>query len=42
MGKITAIRVGRGRVKRVNMFLDGKFAFSLEAEVAVKEGLKVE
>ena len=42
MGKITAIRVGRGHVKRVNMFLDGKFAFSLEAEVVVKEGLKVE
>ena len=41
MGKITAIRVGKGRRKRVNVFLDGKFAFSLEAEVALKEGLKV-
>ena len=41
MGKITAIRVGRRRGKRVNIFLDGKFAFSLEAEVAAKEGLKV-
>ena len=41
MSKITALRVGRGRGKRVNIFLDGKFAFSLEAEVAVKEGLQI-
>ncbi len=41
MGKITALRAGKGRRKRVNIFLDGKFAFSLEAEVAVKEGLRV-
>ena len=41
MSKITALRVGRGRGKRVNVFLDGKFAFSLEAEVAVKEGLQI-
>jgi len=41
MKRITAIRAGRGRGKRVNVFLDGKFAFSLEAEVAVPEGLKV-
>ena len=42
MAMITALRVSRGRRKRVNVFLDGKFAFSLEAEVAVKEGLKVD
>ena len=42
MRKITALRVVRGRGKRVNIFLDGKFAFSLEAEVAAKEGLQVE
>ncbi len=42
MSKITAIRVGKGRGKRVNVFLDNKFAFSLEAEVAVREGLQVE
>jgi len=42
MRKITALRTGRGRGKRVNIFLDGKFAFSLEAEVAAKEGLQVE
>jgi regulatory protein len=41
MGKITALRVGRGRKKRVNVSLDGRFAFSLKAEVAVKEGLQV-
>ena len=42
MRKITAIRVGKGRGKRVNVFLDGKFAFSLEAEVVVREDLQVE
>jgi len=41
MSKVTAIRVGRGRGKRANVLLDGKFAFSLEAEVAAKEGLQV-
>ena len=41
MKRITAIRAGRGRGKRVNVFLDDKFAFSLEAEVAVVEGLKI-
>lgn len=41
MRKITALRIGRGRGKRVNVFLDGRFAFSLGAEVAVKEGLQV-
>jgi len=41
MGKITALRVDRGRKKRVNVSLDGKFAFSLEAEVAIKEALQV-
>ncbi len=41
MRKITAIRIRRGRGKRVNVLLDGKLAFSLEADVAVKEGLQV-
>jgi len=40
--KITALRAGRGRGKRINIFLDDKFAFSLEAELAAKEGLRVE
>lgn len=41
MSKITALRIGRGREKRVNVFLDGRFAFSLGAEVATREGLQV-
>ena len=41
MKKVTAVRSGK-RGKRVNVFLDEKFAFSLEAEVAVKEGLRTE
>jgi len=41
MSKITAIRVGRRQGKRVNVFLDSRFAFSLEAEVAIREGLQV-
>ncbi|MFC2013257.1 RecX family transcriptional regulator [Chloroflexota bacterium] len=40
MEKITAIRAGRGRGKRMNLFLDGRFALSLEADVAVKENLR--
>jgi len=42
MRKITALRAGRGQGKRVNIFLDDKFAFSLESEVVVKEGLQVQ
>ena len=41
MRKITTLRVGRGRRKRLNVSLDNRFAFSLEAEVAVKEGLQI-
>ena len=42
MSKITALRTGRGRSKRINIYLDNKFAFSLESEVAANEGLRVE
>ena len=42
MKKVTAIRSGRRQGKRVNIFLDGKFTLSLEAELAAKEGLGVE
>ena len=42
MRKITALRIGKGWEKRVNIFLDGKFAFSLEAEVVAKEGLRLD
>ena len=41
MRKITALRAGRGQRKRVNVSLDGRFVFSLEADVAIKEGLQV-
>ena len=41
MSKITAMRAGKRRAKRVNMFLDGRFAFSLEAKVVAEEGLHV-
>ena len=41
MKKITAIKQGKGQRRRVNVFLDGRFAFSLEAEVALREGLRV-
>jgi regulatory protein len=41
MKKITALRLGKSRNKRINVFLDGKFAFSLGTEVTAKEGLQV-
>ena len=41
MGEITGLHTGKRREKRVNVFLDGKFAFSLQADVAVKEDLQV-
>jgi regulatory protein len=41
MKKVTAIGEGKRRKRRVNIFLDDKFAFSLEAGVALKEGLRV-
>ncbi len=42
VGRITAIRARKGRGKRINVFLDGKFALSLEAEVAAREGLQAD
>jgi regulatory protein len=39
--QVTALRSGKGRRKRVNVYLDSKFAFSLEAEVVLTERLKV-
>ena len=41
MNKVTALRIGKGQKKRVNVFLNDRFAFSLEAEVVIKEGLQV-
>jgi regulatory protein len=41
--KITAIKAGKNpRVQRSNIFLDGKFAFSLDNEVILKEQLRVD
>ena len=41
MKQVTAFRSGGGRRKRVSVYLDSKFAFSLEAEVVLAERLKV-
>jgi len=41
MKKITGLKARKSREKRVNIYLDGKFALDLLAEVALKEGLKV-
>jgi regulatory protein len=41
MMKITGLRAGKSREKRVNVFLDGQPALDLLLEVALKEGLKV-
>jgi regulatory protein len=41
--KITAIRAVRNpRLQRSNIYLDGKFAFSLDNEVILKEALRVD
>jgi regulatory protein len=40
MSKITALKANKRNGKRVNLFLDGRFAFSVDTEVAVREGLK--
>ncbi len=41
MGKITALRQGKNKENRVNLYLDGKFAFSMEQVKAKREGLSV-
>ena len=41
MSEITGLKAAKTREKRVNVFLDGKLALRLLAEVALKEGLKV-
>lgn len=41
MAKITALRFSKGRNKKVNISVDGKHAFNLEVDVAIKEKLKV-
>jgi len=41
MGKITGLKAIRSREKRIDVFLDGKLAFRMPANLALKEGLKV-
>jgi len=41
MSKITGLKKGKAREKRINVFLDGKLAIGLLPEVALKENLKV-
>lgn len=41
VSKITDLRTGKRRDKRLNIFLDGRFAFSLGAEVVAKENLQI-
>lgn len=40
MSKITKIEIQKRNKERVNLFLDGEYAFSLSAELVYKEGLK--
>jgi regulatory protein len=41
VAKITALRHGKGRHAKINVVLDGKQTLNLEAEVALKENLKI-
>lgn len=41
MSVITGLKTGKRREKRVNVFLDGTFAFSLDAEVVTKAALRI-
>ena len=41
MAVITRLVVSKGRSKKVRVYLDGKYAFCLEAEVALESGLRV-
>ena len=41
MKTITGLKAGKRREKRVNVFLDGSFAFSLAADVVAQADLRV-
>ncbi len=41
MSKITKMEIQKRNKERVNLFLDGEYAFSISAELVYKEGLKV-
>ncbi len=40
MTRITGLTARKGREKRINVFLDGRLAFSLAAEIVLKQGLR--
>jgi regulatory protein len=42
VSRISTLQATKGRHRRVRIFLDGKFAFSLDAGLVAKEGLQVE
>jgi regulatory protein len=41
MSKVTRLIKGKGREKRIRVFLDGKYACTILAEVVLKEGIRV-
>lgn len=41
MSKITKIEIQKRNKERVNIFLDGEYAFAISAELVYKEGLKL-
>ena len=41
MSIVTALQKGKRREKRVGVFLDGRYAFSLKPELAAEEKLQV-
>ncbi len=41
MSKITALKTSKRTSQQISMFLDGKFAISMDTETAVKKGLEV-
>ena len=41
MNKITGLKEGKNRGKRINVYVDGKYAINLLAEVVIQERLKV-
>jgi len=42
MGIITEIREDKQRGKRVSIYIDGRFALSVDLEIAVKEKLRID
>jgi regulatory protein len=42
MSVITRLATARSRDKRINIYLDGKYTFSLPADIVIREGLKTD